>query len=89
MYEMKFTVDSEDGQVLSAYLRLREGKVFRTVTLAEGDCYVDEDASGRPLGIEMLNPSTLLQSARRVTAKYKIKGLQGTVRRVREQFAAR
>jgi uncharacterized protein YuzE len=88
MYELKFTLDSEDGQVLSAYLRLREGKVHRTVELSEGDCYVDEDAQGRPLGVEMLNPATLLQAARRVTGKYHVKGIQGAVRRVQEQFAA-
>lgn len=85
--EFSFTIDSGDGQVFSAYLRLRKGKVHRTVQLAEGECYVDEDIQGRPLGIDMLCPGTLEVSARRVAGKYHTRGVLKAVRKVREQFA--
>lgn len=88
MMELKITIDQDDGQVLSAYLRLRKGKVHRTVQLAEGECYVDEDIQGRPLGVEMLCPGTLEVSARRVAGKYHTRGVLKAVRKVREQLAA-
>lgn len=87
MKELKFTIDQDDGQVLSAYLRLKEGKVHRTVELTEGECYVDEDCHGQPLGVEMLCPGTLEHCARRVMRKYKSRGMLRAVRQVRQQFS--
>jgi len=87
MFELSFTIDQDDGQVLSTYLRLRNGKVHRTVQLAEGECYVDEDRDGQPLGVEMLCPEMLEISARRVSAKYHSRGVLRAVRQIRQQLA--
>ncbi len=60
---MKFNIQverrPESNQALAVYLRLREGQVAKTVEVCEDECYADEDANGRLLGIEMLAPGKL------------------------------
>ena len=52
-------IDRDDNQILAVYVHIREGLVSRTVEIAEGACYADEDEHGNLLGIEMLAPGNL------------------------------
>lgn len=36
-----FEIDSEDGEFLAAYIRVRDHKVHRTVRLGDGEARVD------------------------------------------------
>lgn len=85
--ELRVETDSEDGQVLVVYLEIAKGKVKRTVEVAEGECYVDEDASGRLLGVEMLRPGRLQLLADDVSSRYKAPIVSQTVSRMKDVFA--
>lgn len=55
-FKLEIERHPDTNQVIAVYLRLREGEVARTIELCEDGCYVDEDASGHALGVEMLAP---------------------------------
>jgi len=63
--------DTEDKQILAIYIRVNEGEVYRTVEVAEGACYVDEDKDGNLLGVEVLAPGNLEIYVPEVGQRYK------------------
>ena len=52
-FRVSVDTDSDTGQVLAAYLRIREGEVAETVELADGRANADYDEEGLLLGIEL------------------------------------
>jgi len=70
--EVTFTIDQEDNQVLAVYFSISKGKVHRTVEVAPGKCYVDEDSKGKPIGVEMLAPGEVKLLLRKLRGKYTI-----------------
>ena len=70
--EVTFTIDQEDNQLLAVYFSISKGKVHRTVEVAPGKCYVDEDAKGKPIGVEMLAPGEVKLMLRKLRGKYTI-----------------
>ena len=70
--EVTFTIDQEDNQLLAVYFSISKGKVHRTVAVAPGKCYVDEDAKGKPIGVEMLAPGEVRLMLRKLRDKYTI-----------------
>ncbi len=48
--------ESDTGEVLAVYFRLREGKSATVREYADGNLFADYDKRGRLLGIEMLAP---------------------------------
>lgn len=67
-----FTIDQDDNQLLAVYFSIEEGKVHRTVEVAPGKCYVDEDAKGKPIGVEMLAPGEVRLMLRKLRGKYSL-----------------
>jgi hypothetical protein len=67
-----FTIDQEDNQLLAVYFSISKGKVHRTVEVAPGKCYVDEDAKGKPIGVELLAPGEVRLMLRELRGKYTI-----------------
>jgi len=50
------TIDSKTGEVISAYFRIRRGKVAETREFAEGAAFADYNRNGELLGIEVIAP---------------------------------
>jgi len=86
--ELRITADPDDGQVLSVYLEIAPGRVHRTVEVVEGECYVDEDASGRPLGVEMLCADRLQVLADDVADRYHLPAISQAFANMKAAFAA-
>jgi hypothetical protein len=57
--ELQVSVDEKTGAVRTAYLRVRQGDVAETREAVEGKAFVDYDANGLLLGIELLAPCTM------------------------------
>jgi uncharacterized protein YuzE len=53
---LKLSVDENTGNVRSAYLQIRQGRVDETREVSEGRAFADYDASGTLLGIELIGP---------------------------------
>jgi uncharacterized protein YuzE len=73
-----------DQQADALYIRLREGKVVRTDEI-DDMTFVDVDASGDALGIEVLHPARDVPT-QAIFQKYRI---GGTLRRLLEQMFPR
>ena len=71
---ISISLDPEDKQILSLYVKVRDGEVFRTVEIAEGECYADEDKNGNLLGVEMLAPGHLKLGLKLLSSKYHDQG---------------
>ena len=82
-----FSVDPDNAEVLAVYFRLAQGEVHKTVELAPGECYVDEDANGSPLGAEILCPGELKTQISRVARKYHVRGMTRAYNHMREALA--
>ena len=93
---MQITIsrDPDDDQILAIYARISNGKVRETVEIADGACYVDVDAKGKPLGIEMVAPGCLNLSLRNVKSDVDVESIRGAFKEVKkvvrklEQFVA-
>jgi uncharacterized protein YuzE len=70
-----------DQQADALYVRLREGNVARTDEIDELT-FVDVDASGDPLGIEVLHPARAVPT-QMIFERYNI---HGSIRRLLEQM---
>jgi uncharacterized protein YuzE len=55
-FYLSVETDDDTGEVLAAYLRVREGEVADTVELADGRANADYDSEGNLLGVELLAP---------------------------------
>ncbi|MCI0682772.1 MAG: DUF2283 domain-containing protein [Gemmataceae bacterium] len=55
-FQLLTEFDDETGEVLAAYLQVRDGDVSETVELAEGRANADYDSQGNLLGVELLAP---------------------------------
>jgi uncharacterized protein YuzE len=55
MPEISFSIDPDDNEFLSIYLRLSEDQVVRTVELGP-ECNLDLDERGEVVGAELLAP---------------------------------
>ena len=51
------------------YIKIQEGRVARTKEISE-EVFVDVDGSGRPLGVELLNPGSVV--IEEISRKYHI-----------------
>lgn len=81
-------MDPDDRQILSVYIKLREGLVFRTVEVAEGECNADEDEFGNLLGVELLCPGELKIHTSALEAQYpKYEGLREVLDAAAESIA--
>ena len=49
-----FEIDSQDGEFLAAYIRVRDHKVHRTLRLGGGEARVDLGWRGELVGVELL-----------------------------------
>jgi len=67
---MNIQVERDDDGILAVYVALKEGEVARTVEIAEGECYADEDERGNLLGVEMLAPGNLTLSIAQISEHY-------------------
>ncbi len=85
--EISVSIDNDDREVLAIYLRLRTGKVHRTVELSPGDCYVDEDQDGNPLGVEMLSPGQLKVNLHRLAETYRCPEIPEAIEHLRNLVA--
>ncbi len=85
--KITFTIDPSDRQVMVVYFGIAEGKVARTVEIADGECYIDEDEKGNPIGIEMLRPGRLEILVSQVAQKYHIPAISEAVDSVRTALA--
>jgi len=85
--KITFTIDPSDRQVMVVYFGIAEGKVARTVEIADGECYIDEDEKGNPIGIEMLRPGHLEILVNQVAKKYHIPAISEAVNSVRTALA--
>lgn len=86
--EIRFEIDPDDGEVLAAYVHLVDGKAFRTVEIAEGECYVDEDENGRLLGVELLCPVALHLLEEVLPNRYKVPSMSRAISSLRQVMAA-
>jgi len=77
-------VDPDDKQVLAVYVKVKRGLVRRTVEVAEGKCYVDEDADGGLIGVEMLAPGNLIIMIKKVGQRYGVPEVVRAVESVQE-----
>lgn len=57
-----------DGTLEAVYIKLREGKVSKTVEISEDIAMADYDSSGHLIGFEILGPIKLSKIARLVDA---------------------
>lgn len=74
MHHMKFknVVLSYDCEADAVYIKVREGKVHKTIEQTE-TVYVDLDSHGRLIGIEILDPKhTDTETIKRISSKYHI-----------------
>jgi uncharacterized protein YuzE len=55
-FNIRVEVDSETGEALAVYLRVRSGKAFEVRELEEGKVFANYDRNGLLLGIELLAP---------------------------------
>ena len=72
---LTITADPKDSSFLAAYIYFTEGeppKVAKTVEVIEGECNVDLDAEGQPLGVELLVPGALNIDFDRATQKFRL-----------------
>lgn len=67
---VKVDRDPETNETLAVYLRFKQGQVAKTVELCEDECYVDEDANGQLLGIEILGSGKLKLTFRGIRNRY-------------------
>ena len=65
------TIERDDAQVLAIYIQIFDGDVARTVEIEEGACYVDEDAQGQIVGVELLAPGSAANNLRAVQDRYR------------------
>ena len=81
-----------DTEARALYVEFRHDKVARTVEFAP-ETFVDLDARGRLLGVEVLNPGTLEIQIQRIAKKYTLPGIgnrhvRAELRRAKELLAA-
>ena len=62
----RVTVDIRAGAI---YIKLGDGRIARTKEMAP-EVFIDLDSSGKPLGVELLNPGIL--AIREIARKYKL-----------------
>ena len=77
-----------DINAKAIYVKLGDGRVARTKELAP-EVFMDLDSSGKPLGIELLNPGIL--TIRSIARKYNIPALNRIapdLERIQEKIAA-
>ncbi len=67
---LTISIDPVDKQILAVYVKIRDGEVFKTVEIAEGECLADEDKNGNLLGVEMLAPGKLKLGLEALTSVY-------------------
>lgn len=58
-FNIRFQVLAATGELSAAYFRFREGKVNRTIEVADGKAFADYSASGKLLGVEIIAPCNL------------------------------
>ena len=80
---VSFSTDKANGKVIAVYITLAEGKVHRTVEVSPGECYVDEDRRGKPIGVEMLRPGKVKILVKSVARRYHIHGMSRAVNSVK------
>lgn len=86
---IRFEMDNDDKQILALYAQIRDGVVFRTVEIAEGACYADEDEQGNLLGVEMLAPGNVQIHVNKVADHYpQDKGLRESLAAALEKVPA-
>ena len=83
---LTISIDPDPGEVLALYLRIEDGIIHRTVQIEEGECYVDEDSDGRPLGMEVLVPEHLGVLSEQVAQRYNLPDVPRVMKKVTEQF---
>lgn len=81
-----FCADEDNGRILAVYVSLSKNKVHKTVTIAEGECYADEDRKGNLLGVEMLVPGELELHIKKVAKQYHVPQMNKTVKQLRKVF---
>ncbi|MBS0206279.1 MAG: DUF2283 domain-containing protein [Planctomycetes bacterium] len=57
-FSVSVSVDDKTGELLCVYFGIRQGKVAKTVELADGRVMADYNSKGKLLGIEMIAPCT-------------------------------
>lgn len=79
--------------VLAVYFKLLENKVAKTIEADEPDVFVDVDAKGAVVGIELINPAVvnLKKVLKKLASRYKLDSLKqlqrtqaGTLKKLEE-----
>ena len=58
-FRLEVSYDESTGDPVAAYVRIREGRVARTIEICEGVAFADFTGDGELLGIELLTPSRM------------------------------
>jgi len=58
-FNIRLQVLNTTGELSAAYFRFREGKVNRTIEVADGKAFADYSASGKLLGVEVIAPCNI------------------------------
>ena len=79
---------TDDGRLLAAYFKVREGTVHKTVEAKEGDCFLDLDPEGNLLGVEVIGSRPMLDVLTEVADRYRGLPLRAAAESVRRVLAA-
>ncbi len=70
--------DTQTGEILAVYFRIRKGKAARVVEIADGKAFANYDKDGNLLGLELLEPCSVraldkIASAEPVSSRNRVK----------------
>ena len=69
-FRIEVEVDNRSGETLAVYIRLSKGKVAKTIEHTE-TVYIDVNARGQVLGVELLEPASVsIEVMQKVAKEY-------------------
>jgi uncharacterized protein YuzE len=86
---INFSVFKHENEIEAIYIKLRDGKVFKSEELGpHGEAVIDLDKSGNVLGIEMLEPAKItVRFFNKIKKQFNIKELNNfNIDRLQEAF---
>lgn len=64
------TVERDEEQILAIYVQFTDKDVAKTVEIADGACYADEDSEGHLVGVELLVPAAVASNLKGIPERY-------------------
>lgn len=62
--------DDDTGKILTAYLKVNDRRIARTVEIEHGKCVVDEADDGSVVGVEFILPTAIRVAVEKVADRY-------------------